>query len=66
MGNNSPIPHNFTDKAVIIVRINEAFLEGELDAVPYTWCEVYAPRGLDTRVRIHSFLYIKLDEFNYE
>jgi hypothetical protein len=35
-------PHDFVEKQVVAVAINDAYMEGE-QGIPYTRCEVYAP-----------------------
>ena len=42
-------PLLFADKEVLEVNISNAFMEGA-GAVPYTYCEVYAPQELNTFV----------------
>ena len=45
-------PLLFADKVVLEVNISNAFMEGA-GAVPYTYCEVYAPQELNTMVGSH-------------
>ena len=39
-------PHVFVEKQVIAVTIANAFLDGTTEAIPYSYCEVYAPTEL--------------------
>ncbi len=52
-GDFENIPLIFKDKQVISVNIPDAFLEGGSDtyaAIPFTYCEVYAPQEHMTKV----------------
>lgn len=51
----SDVPLAFTEKQVIAVTIENAYLDGVDHAIPYTACEVYAPMGLLTKIP-HNFL----------
>ena len=48
---NAPtFPNRYTDKHVLAVTIDNAYLDGAYDLVPYSSCEVYAPLGIKTNV----------------
>ncbi len=49
------MPHVFEDPQVMAVEIEDAYLEGETDAVVYSYCEVFALRGLDSQVTPQFF-----------
>ena len=46
-GEDSPLL--FIEKDIITVTINDVYMEGS-GAVPYTYCEVYAPLDISTHV----------------
>ena len=48
-------PLMFSDKEVIEVNISNAYMEGA-GAVPYTYCEVYAPSELSTMVGVMQLM----------
>ena len=47
------MPHLFTDKQTFAVTIENAFVfEGDRVAVPFTYCEIYAPTAW--MMKVHS------------
>ena len=47
------LPYLFLDKEVIAVTIENMFLEAQ-GCIPFTYCEVYAPLGINTNVWLGS------------
>ena len=43
------LPYLFLDKPIVTVELNNAYLESS-GMLPYTYCEVYAPLGINTNV----------------
>ncbi len=48
-------PHVFVDRQIIAVNIADAFMDGVDEAIVYSPCEVYSPRGVMAKVCIVSF-----------
>ena len=44
------VPLMFTDKQLISINIPNAYLDGDRVAIPYTYCEVYAPLEIMSKV----------------
>ncbi len=58
------MPHLFVEKQVIAVTIRNAYLDGTKEAIPYTYCEVYAPREIMSNVSIICCSLLKLLTFS--
>ena len=49
------VPQSFAEKQVIAVSVPRAYLvESDHAAIPFTYCEVFAPRGIMSFVRIYT------------
>ncbi len=44
--------HLFVEKQVIAVTVKNAFMDGHVDAIPYTFCEIYGHFELFTNVSV--------------
>jgi hypothetical protein len=46
-------PHRFVEKQVLAIELKDGFVvESDRYTIPFTTCEVYAPRGIMTEVCI--------------
>ena len=44
------LPHYFVEKQTLLVQLPQAFVIGADQAIPFTYCEVFAPTWLMTNV----------------